>query len=242
MRGVACVRVVLVAAAMAVCGANNASAQFGQGSVEAEQFLLFAGVDLWRNGGFAHGGFLWSPGGLDKEGFTAKLMAGAGTYRYRIGTTTIEGDATIVDILPGWRFKPGNAEITIFAGLDFQHHRLSPDDPTNPARGSHLGLRVGADFWWEPTAGTMTNAGANFATIGSGYWARAAFGWRAFDSFFIGPEALALGDDSYRQWRIGAHLTALKTGPFEWSLGAGYVSDSDHHSGVYGRIGVLTRR
>lgn len=237
MRAVALFCVAFFAAAMAAC-AGRAHAQ---ASPPPERFMLFAGADLWRNGGFLHGGFVWSPDGLDREGFTAKLMAGTGSYAYRMGATTIDGHATVVDILPGWRFKPGGADVTVYAGLDFQHHRFSPDDLTNRVRGSHLGLRVGADVWWEPTAATMLNAGANYATVGSGYWARAAYGWRAF-GFYVGPEAVALGDDSYRQWRVGAHITALKTGVIEWSFGAGYVSDSDSRSGIYGRVGVLTRR
>jgi hypothetical protein len=98
------------------------------------------------------------------------------------------------------------------------------------------------DFWWEPATGTMTNAGVSFSTISTGYWARLAYGWQAFDSFYIGPEALALGDETYRQWRVGAHVTAFRTGPYEWSAGMGYVSDSDHRAGVYGRVGVLMRR
>jgi hypothetical protein len=209
---------------------------------DTEQFLLFGGTDAWRNGGFVHGGLIWSPGGIDREGFAAKLMAGTGAYRYRNGTTPTDGFATVLDVLPGWRFKPGGAEISVFAGLDIQHHHLSPDDFANSTRGTHAGLRVGADFWWQPTEATMTNAGLSYATIGNGYWSRAAFGWRAFDMLYVGPEALALGDDTYRQWRVGAHITALKIGAFEWSVGTGFVSDSDHRSGIYGRIGVLTRR
>jgi hypothetical protein len=34
----------------------------------------------------------------------------------------------------------------------------------------------------------------------------------------------------------------LKTAAFEWSLAVGYVQDSFHRDGIYGRIGVLTRR
>ena len=44
------------------------------------------------------------------------------------------------------------------------------------------------------------------------------------------------------QYRLGAHLTGLRTGAFEWSLAAGYVRDSFSRGGLYGRIGVLTRR
>ena len=51
-----------------------------------------------------------------------------------------------------------------------------------------------------------------------------------------------MGDETYRQWRIGVHATALKVGNYEWSFGAGYVEDSDNRGGLYGRIGVLLRR
>jgi hypothetical protein len=33
-------------------------------------FLLFAGTDLWHYGAFLYGGLLWSPAGLDTDGFT----------------------------------------------------------------------------------------------------------------------------------------------------------------------------
>jgi len=32
--------------------------------------LLFAGSDIWRDGAFLYGGSLWSPAGLDADGFT----------------------------------------------------------------------------------------------------------------------------------------------------------------------------
>ncbi len=252
MRAVACVHAALFGAVAACCAdATLAPRAFALDSFafarsepgpSSETFLLFAGADAWRSGGFVHGGLLWSPGGIDREGFVAKLMIGGGQYRYRNGAAETTGTVALFDAMPGWRFKLGTFELTAYAGLDLQHHHLSPDDLGNRSRGSRAGLRAGADVWWEPTAATMASAGANFATIGDGYWSRAAFGWRAFDLVYLGPEVLALGDDRYHQWRVGLHATAFKTGAFEWSAGAGYVEDSDHRAGIYGRIGVLTRR
>jgi hypothetical protein len=40
------------------------------GGPNPPSFLLFAGTDLWRYGAFAYGGTLWSPGGVDADGFT----------------------------------------------------------------------------------------------------------------------------------------------------------------------------
>jgi hypothetical protein len=209
---------------------------------ESQHFLLFSGADLWGNGGFAHGGLVWSPDGIDREGFAAKFMMGAGQYRYLSGGIRTTGTFELADALPGWRFKRGTFELALFLGVELQSHHLSPDDFGNRVRGAHVGVRTGADLWWEPTAATMVSASASWGSVGTSYWTRAAFGWRVFGAFYLGPEVHAMGDGKYEQWRAGLHATAFKAAGFEWSAGAGFVEDSDHRSGLYGRIGLLTRQ
>jgi hypothetical protein len=206
-------------------------------------FLYLYGADGWRNGLSAHAGVLWSPAGLDQEGFVLKLLAGGGDYRYWSGAlgSQVEGIHYLASLTPGWRFKFDKLEIVTFAGLDLQDHQLFPDEP-NRLRGFHAGARLGADVWYEPFSQTMVAANISLSTINWGYWTRAAAGWRAFDLLWLGPEALALGDTTYRQFRLGIHATALKMGGFEWSAGLGFATDSDGRNGPYGRIGVLTRR
>jgi Cellulose biosynthesis protein BcsS len=212
------------------------------GEASSQRYLLFGGLDLWRNGGFLHGGMLWSPAGLGHEGFTLKLLFGGGVYRYRSGGAEITGDTALAAAMPGWRFKYDRLEITAVAGLDLQAHHLAPADPGNRMRGSHAGLRAGADLWYQPSDAMMVNGGVSVSTIGPNYWTRGALGWRLLDYAWAGPEVLALGGSNYQQWRLGLHATAFKTNALEWSAGLGYVRDSDHRNGVYGRIGVLTRR
>ena len=48
----------------------NDNAFSPSGEASSQRYLLFSGLDLWRNGGFLHGGMLWSPAGLGQEGFT----------------------------------------------------------------------------------------------------------------------------------------------------------------------------
>jgi hypothetical protein len=241
--GIRNVAAMLVAAGVMVCANGRpATAQDGQAAL---RFLLFSGADLWRYGGFVYGGMLWSPAGLDQPGFTLKLLTGTGVYRYRAGildSVEVTGRQALGSILPGWRFKVAGFEITAYAGLDLQDHRADPDDPFARLRGGHTGLRTGADLWYEPFPGAvMLAANLSVSSIGRSYWARAAAGWRLMDRVWLGPEALALGDESYRQVRLGLHATSLKTGRFEWSAGAGWVKDSDDRRGFYGRLGVLTR-
>src|SRR5947208_2388552 len=194
---------------------------------DVDRLLMFGGFDLWRNGGFVHGGVLWSPDGLGHEGFTFKLLFGGGLYRYQSGGTEITGETALAAAMPGWRFKYDRLEITAVAGLDLQTHQLAPDDPGNRLRGTRAGLRVGADLWYQPSDAMMVNAGVSASTIGPNYWSRVATGWRLFDQAWIGPEALALGGSNYQQVRLGVHATAFKTDAVEWSAGLGYVRDSD---------------
>jgi hypothetical protein len=210
------------------------------------RLLLFATTDLWRQGGFAHGGVLWAPSGLDREGPVLKLMFGGGIYHYlsgALGNADVRGEQLAGTILPGWRFVRGGVTMTVFLGYDFQQHRLTPDDPSAGLRGSYHGARAGFELWYQPNAAAMAAAEASFSTVGPSYNVRLAAGLRAFELFYLGPEVQAFGaDDNYRQFRAGLHLTGFRTGDFEWSAGAGWATDTDHRSGAYGRLGVFTRR
>ena len=207
--------------------------------------LLFATSDLWHQGGFSYGGTLWAPNGLDRDGPVSKLMFGGGLYHYNsgaLGNIDVAGREFAASVLPGWRFVRDNVFVTVFLGYDFQHHHLTPDDPSAGLHGSYNGVRTGFELWWQPTASTMVAADASVSTIGPGYSVRLATGLRAFDSFYVGPEIHAFGaDDNYRQFRAGMHITGYRTGLLEWSVGAGWATDSDDNSGAYGKLGVLTR-
>ena len=40
--------------------------------------LYFTGADLWHQGNSAYGGAVWSPAGLDRDGFTLKTLLAGG--------------------------------------------------------------------------------------------------------------------------------------------------------------------
>lgn len=256
MRCVGSVRAFCVAAAVLLCGGSPAIADPANvgadatapaeshlsGGASPEKFLYFSGFDLWRSGNSFYGGAQWAPSGLTQDGFTLKLLLAEGSYRYLAGTTSVRGTSLLAALMPGWRIKRGDLEIKLFAGLDLQNHRLSPNDPGNSLRGNHAGLRVAAELWWEPTATLMLASSVSGSTIGNSFGIRGAAGWRVSDRFWAGPEIETSGDEVYRQYRIGAHITSFKLAAFEWALGAGYVEDNAGRSGLYGRLSLLTRR
>jgi hypothetical protein len=212
------------------------------GGTTPERMLFFAGTDLWRNAGTLYGGMLWSPDGLADDGLTLKLLYAGGFYRYRAGTTAVLGAHDGLAVLPGFRVSHGRFFATVYGGPDLQYHRTFPADPGNRLNGSHAGLRIGADLWWEPSEGWMLSASLSASTVGDSYGVRLAAGRKLSDRFWIGPEVEATGDSVYRQWRVGAHITSLRLWFGEWTASAGYTRDSDARDGVYGRLGFLIRR
>jgi hypothetical protein len=242
VRTVAWVIAIWLAAIATICGQGDAFGQIEElTAAPADQVLLFSGIDFWRSGGFVHGGMLWSPDGLASEGFTLKLLVGAGSYRFQSGMLQPTGQVALASVMPGWRFKGDGFEITAFAGLDVEEHSL-PADSTDPLRGLHFGMRAGVDVWYEPASAMMMAASLWFSSAGLDFWTRGAVGGRVFDWAWVGPEVTALGNPTYQQYRVGAHVTSFMTGALEWSSSVGYAYDSDGHAGPYARIGVLTRQ
>ncbi|MGB3273194.1 MAG: cellulose biosynthesis protein BcsS [Xanthobacteraceae bacterium] len=212
------------------------------GGAHPERFLFFAGTDLWRNGGTLYGGMLWSPHGIARDGLTFKLLYAGGVYRYRSGTALVLGAYDTVALMPGFHVSRGRLFATVYGGPDLQYHRTLPTDPGNRLNGGHIGLRVGADLWWQPLKHWMVMASLSASTASNSYGVRLATGWRLMERFWAGPEIEVSGDGLYRQVRFGVHITALRFWFGEWTLNAGYVRDSDHRDGLYGRLGFLIRR
>lgn len=205
------------------------------------RLLLFSGADLWRQGAFLYGGSLWAPLGLDRDGLVAKLLTTRGVYLYRaggLGNAQVFGQMAAITVLPGAHFTRNGVSATIYAGVDRQWHVLIPDDPGNPSRGAHAGLRMAGDIWFEPTGQTMVTASGTLSTIASAYAARLAGGWRLIDSVYVGPEAQVFGAENYRQWRVGVHLTGLTFRALEFQAALGYAADSDSNGGLYARLQV----
>jgi hypothetical protein len=233
----------LLTAAFVVCGAGLPMTPAAAADDDSH-LMLFSGRDLWRNGFFGFGGMILSPGGFDQDGFLLKLLYSGGIYRYRAGDLdgeTVIGMELLGQIAPGWQIKRNHFEAKFFFGPELAAHRLRPDDPGNALRGRSFGLRFAAELWDEPTAQSMIAADASLSSIGANFSARFAIGWRVLDEFYLGPETQLYGGDGYRQYRLGTHITSMKTGEVEWSAACGWSIDTDRQSSPYVRLSLLQR-
>lgn len=211
--------------------------RYGYGS----KFVYFGGFDIWRAGGTAYAGFLFSANGANVDGLIFKGLVAEGVYAYRSGRRLIRGVYALASFMPGWRFSTGSLDIKAYAGLDLQSHRLYPDDRRNQLRGAHAGLRSGIDLWWQPQPWAMVASSFSASTIGESYRARLASGVRVGGWFWLGPEVEIARDDTYRQFRVGAHLTGYRFTGLDWSLSSGYLTDSDKRRGPYARLGFAAQ-
>lgn len=211
--------------------------------------MLFSGRDIWRNGAFAYSGLLLAPGGFEEDGFMLKLLLAGGVYRYisgGLGGETVIGSEWMSQVLPGVRIKRGNAEFKYFFGPELRRNKLRPDDPGSGLRGLNFGLRMAGEFWYEPSRDTLIVSDASMSTVGTSHAARIAYGWRfaeelLTDGVYLGPEAQYFGSDAYRQYRVGLHITSMKTEITEWSAAAGFARDTDGTKSLYVRLGLSVK-
>jgi hypothetical protein len=251
MRWCVALRACCTAAAVTICG-ERALAQALEpdtpqpdglhGGTKVERVLLYAGFDIWRFGRTGYGGFYWAPEGLNNDGFITRLFVSRGVERYDAGSRRFNTSIVRAAPLAGWRFSRGTLELKVFAGPELENRVTTPDLPKAEFRGTHIGARVATELWWEPIPEIMLTSAFSASTNAASHSARAAAGLRVLDQFWAGPEIAASRDEFSAQYRIGVHLTGFRLEMFEWSATAGYLTDSYHRSGVYGRISVLTRQ
>jgi len=230
----------LAAAGLVLCATADTAQAGGPGD---PTLLFFTGTDLWRYADFFYGGLLWSPHGLDADGFTLKTLLSGGAYQYTSNSLRGDVDGRLASgaVLPGWRFGRDGLIVSVFAGPVVQNYRLMPNDPGSRLHGFYTGGQFAAELWYQPTANTMTALSGTIASIGPTGSLRAAFGFKMFAPMFIGPEVQAIWCGDFQEMQFGAHLTGLRADGLEWSAGGGWSITSDQRSGPYLRVGVNAR-
>jgi len=212
------------------------------GATTTPSFLPLAGTDVWRDGLFLYGGVLWSPGGLDTDGFTLKLLLSGGGYKYFSNglRMDVDGNMSSAAVLPGWRFTRDGITIDLFAGPLVQDYRLTPNDPGSWLHGFYGGGQFATDVWYQPDPATMIALNGSVATIGPSGSLRAAAGARLLDAFFFGPETQGIWCTNYQEVRFGFHVTGLRIQALEWSAASGWEMEAHGRNGPYLRLGVTT--
>ena len=174
---------------------------------------------------------------LEESGFRARLSAVLGSYAYistAPGIGRVTGKQEQGSFLVGYEWVMRTVSVDAYVGAEVANNTLSANDPTNHTSGMAYGLKGAVNFYANPTSYTMVSGNLSYSTANNGYYSRFKAGLAIFDGVFVGPEALFLGDNQYKQMRFGLHITGFRFGALQFGVSGGYVSDKVRGSGGYG--------
>ena len=179
-----------------------------------------------------------APGSLDKSGARVRATGLAGTYTFDSAGSGLRtrGDQVEGALLAGYQLVSGQSSYSFYGGLDVRDSRFSNTDPGHAPNGTQFGFKGVAEFYVAPSEQTMLAGYGSYSTNYDAYYTRVRWGVAAAAGVYVGPEFSALGDDFYRQWRIGAHLTGIKFSGVQFGVSAGYLVDKVGRSGGYGTL------
>jgi hypothetical protein len=171
------------------------------------------------------------------EGLYDHFMYSAGLDRPQtINGTEWQGAAFV-----GYQIVRNAITYSGYMGVDVPSVTLSPNDPTNPVRGTEVGFKVKGEMETDLEKTWYLDITADYSTAFQTYDSRIRPGWK-FGSgkpeyqIVIGPEAGFLGDRTFDAQRLGAFvLVPIKVNEditAQFIIAAGYQWVEDRGSGA----------
>ncbi len=173
--------------------------------------------------------------GLDESGIRMRLGGVIGQYSYTNTTLgTVKGTQSDVSFMIGYEWVTARASFGVYGGANYDNNSIDKYDSANSSVGKGTGLKVALDFNYRPTDYTMFAGVASFSTMHSAYYSRLKAGYAIAPQIYVGPEAIFMGDDFFKQWRVGLHMTGAKFSMLQVGASAGVLVDKVRGSGLYG--------
>jgi Cellulose biosynthesis protein BcsS len=182
--------------------------------------------------------------GLDQSGFRIRLGTVDGQFSYPSEDTgsRIYGLGKEASVLFGYSFNHNDTSLLVLAGPTIQNIRLSAQDPTNPAQSTAMGTKFLSELYSTPTKNSKIDVEAVYATTFKSYFVRIDPGYDfRGDGIYVGPKAMFLGDEHYRQWRVGASVSGFKFGNTELGFNGGYLRDRQQGGGLFAGLDLYIR-
>ncbi len=202
---------------------------------EDQRIVGFASVDLGRSA-FVSGGTKQAvTGSLDRTGFVAIESGGFGLTRERlpgspeVAVTRLKTEAAL---LAGFQSVVPSLYLAGFIGPELEHEQLTIGGTIFRFSKPRYGVQGQAELWSNPTADTLVTGTVVAGSARLSLWARASAGIRVAGRFFVGPEVTAYSTETYRETRIGAHLTGFAIGIVQGRVSAGWMMTDDGRRGT----------
>ena len=173
--------------------------------------------------------------GLEESGMRLRLGGVIGQYSYTNNNLgTIKGTQSDVSFMIGYEWVTQRASFGVYGGANYDNNAIDKYDSANTSVGKGTGLKIAVDFNYRPTDYTMFSGVGSFSTFHSAYYTRLKAGYAIAPQLYVGPEAIYMGDDFFKQWRIGLHMTGAKFSMLQVGASAGILVDKVRGTGLYG--------
>jgi hypothetical protein len=224
----------VLAAAAACVAASAATAQ----SRDEDLFLRpddlrivpFASVDAGRSTFVSWGLKQALTGPLDREGYVAMETTGLGLTRERGDGP--EGPKIVrykyeASALGGYQFTFHGVFLAAFLGPEVTYEQVTVDGLIAHWSKPRIGARVQGEVWANPTPDTLLTSTLVAGSTRGSVWSRVSAGYRLLGPLFVGPEATVYATETYRELRLGAHVTGASLGLLHLRASAGWQMQED---------------
>jgi len=209
--------------------------------VKTYSSVLFGGFDDRRYSYYGYAGIVTAlNGNIAKDGFLIRVMGLYNPYKYySTAVGNVDGKETAFEAMVGYQIYLPGMTARFYAGLEYEGHRLSPDNPFDRNEGDHWGVHVRGEIESPYAARGYYNLHGSYGSATQRYWIRGRAGYN-FSGFIIGPEGLATGNWVTNEQRLGAFLIFRNPEvlPFEISFSGGYSTTDETRGGrsAYGTV------
>jgi len=208
--------------------------------------VLFGSLDAGRSSFVTLGAKQTWSGPLDRSGFVSLATVGYGGNPARTdlgaASSTVVRPTVQASTMIGYQWALDRLFVAGFIGPEVDAQQPATIGEIPRLSQPRLGLRVQGEVWAHPTENTLLAATVVAGTARSQLWGRTAFGYRIWNDVFVGPEVSLSMSETYREWRVGAHVTGLQLGRVIFGLSGGWRSEEDSpHRGAYVNVSAYVR-
>ena len=212
------------------------------------RYEVFSGVGVTSNSYFKYSGGVWAFGkNVSGPGLRAKALIGYGGYDYDgtlpgfTGGVVFDGRVTLAQFLLGYLWRRGEWTLKAYAGMNYEDHDISPNDPANTVNGNDLGLLGQVEVWRNLGEKNFFSADASYSDAFGSYWTQIRLGRRITTRVSVGIEGGALGNDEYDSGRGGGFLR-YHLDKIDLTVSGGASGDYyAQNTGGYAALGFYTK-
>lgn len=203
-------------------------------SVAAEDTSVYAGTNYRHMASYSYIGFTHNlTNEFFSEGVLLKAKAGYANYEYTTTTQPrTDGKASSLEFMLGYQLAMQTYLARAFIGLDHEDHSLTPDNIFDKNSGTDTAAKVELELETDPTAPNYGSILASFSAAKDRYRTRIRAG-QEYMGVIAGLEAELLGDQEYKENRVGIFVNSKQNVPVMYSAGLGFA-DPDTYRGDVG--------